>query len=390
MKNICIVGAGYVGLSLACLLSQKNTVKLLELNDEKIKLINNKISPIKDTEITDFLRNKKLNLVAGNNSSDLMKNADYIIIATPTNYDPVLNHFDVSTVETVIKDSLQVAPNAEIFIKSTLPVGFTIDAQKKFNSKKIHFSPEFLREGHALKDNLYPSRIIVGSFNKKVATEFALLLRDSSYREDTQVLIVNPTEAECIKLFANTYLALRISFFNELDTYACRNKLNTKDIINGVCLDPRIGDFYNNPSFGYGGYCLPKDTKQLMANFDKVPSCLIQAIVNSNRIRKDFIAEEILKLNPKKIGIYRLIMKSGSDNFRESAIQGIMKRLKAKGIEVIVYEPELKDDFFFNSLVERDLVKFKKECDLIVANRIDHHIHDVTYKVYTRDIFLNN
>ena len=318
-----------------------------------------------------------------------MQDAEFIIIATPTNYDPKLNHFDVSSVDAVIAEALEYAPQAEMIIKSTLPVGYTKEASDRFNTQKLHFSPEFLREGMALHDNLYPSRIIVGTAHPDVGQRFAALLQQAALKQDVPCLIIPPTEAESVKLFSNTYLALRISFFNELDTYACKKGLDSKAIIQGVCLDPRIGDFYNNPSFGYGGYCLPKDTKQLRANFEDVPSCLIGAIVESNSVRKDFIADSIIEMRPKRVGVFRLIMKSGSDNFRQSSIQGVMKRIKAKGIEVVVYEPLLKEDLFFNSRVERDLNKFKAECDVILANRAAPELEDVKDKVYTRDLFHN-
>ena len=389
MAKICVIGAGYVGMSLSVLLAVKNEVTVLEINSERVKLINERVSPITDKEISEYLAVKQLNLKATDNAADALKGAEFVIIATPTNYDPKLNYFDVSSVLSSIDSVLKFAPNAQIIVKSTLPVGFTEETSANLNLHNLHFSPEFLREGLALYDNLHPSRIIVGTHNEAVGHAFAELLKESSLEKDVPVLIIPPTEAESGKLFSNTYLALRVSFFNELDTYAAKKGLDPKSIIKGVCLDPRIGDFYNNPSFGYGGYCLPKDTKQLLANFEHVPNCLIKAIVEANSIRKDFIAEDILSKNPKTVGIYRLIMKSGSDNFRASSIQGVMKRIKAKGINVVVYEPLLKEDSFFNSKVERDLTAFKKECDLIITNRMQKELADVRDKIYTRDLFHN-
>ena len=389
MAKICVIGAGYVGMSLSVLLAVKNEVTVLEINSERVKLINERVSPITDKEISEYLAVKQLNLKATDNAADALKGAEFVIIATPTNYDPNLNYFDVSSVLSSIDSVLKFAPNAQIIVKSTLPVGFTEETSANLNLHNLHFSPEFLREGLALYDNLHPSRIIVGTHNEAVGHAFAELLKESSLEKDVPVLIIPPTEAESVKLFSNTYLALRVSFFNELDTYAAKKGLDPKSIIKGVCLDPRIGDFYNNPSFGYGGYCLPKDTKQLLANFEHVPNCLIKAIVEANSIRKDFIAEDILSKNPKTVGIYRLIMKSGSDNFRASSIQGVMKRIKAKGINVVVYEPLLKEDSFFNSKVERDLTAFKKECDLIITNRMQKELADVKDKIYTRDLFHN-
>lgn len=389
MAKICVIGAGYVGMSLSVLLAVKNEVTVLEINSERVKLINERVSPITDKEISEYLAVKQLNLKATDNAADALKDAEFVIIATPTNYDPNLNYFDVSSVLNSIDSVLKFAPNAQIIVKSTLPVGFTEETSANLNLHNLHFSPEFLREGLALYDNLHPSRIIVGTHNEAVGHAFAELLKESSLEKDVPVLIIPPTEAESVKLFSNTYLALRVSFFNELDTYAAKKGLDPKSIIKGVCLDPRIGDFYNNPSFGYGGYCLPKDTKQLLANFEHVPNCLIKAIVEANSIRKDFIAEDILSKNPKTVGIYRLIMKSGSDNFRASSIQGVMKRIKAKGINVVVYEPLLKEDSFFNSKVERDLTAFKKECDLIITNRMQKELADVRDKIYTRDLFHN-
>ncbi len=387
MAKICVVGAGYVGLSLAVLLARQNEVRLIEINPQKLALLRQKKSPITDPDIEEYLTHQDLNLTVDSDAQQLMADADFVIIATPTNYDPKLNHFDTGSVDAVIKEACEYAPQAQIVIKSTLPVGYTEEASARFNTKNLHFSPEFLREGMALHDNLYPSRIIVGTHNKEQGERFARLLQAAALKDDVHCLIIPPTEAESVKLFSNTYLALRISFFNELDTYACKKGLDTKAIIQGVCLDPRIGDFYNNPSFGYGGYCLPKDTKQLRANFEDVPSSLIGAIVESNSVRKDFIADSIIEKQPKKVGVYRLIMKSGSDNFRQSSIQGVMKRIKAKGIEVVVYEPLLKEDRFFNSRVERDLTKFKQECDVILTNRAAAELEDVKDKVYTRDLF---
>ncbi len=389
MTKICVAGAGYVGLSLAVLLAQRHEVRLVEINPAKVALLQQRKSPIVDKNIEDFLAHKELNLTVGSDAKALMQDAEFIIIATPTNYDPKLNHFDVSSVDAVITEALEYAPQAEMIIKSTLPVGYTKEASVRFNTQKLHFSPEFLREGMALHDNLYPSRIIVGTENPEAGQRFAALLQQAALKPDVPILIIPPTEAESVKLFSNTYLALRISFFNELDTYACKKGLDSKAIIQGVCLDPRIGDFYNNPSFGYGGYCLPKDTKQLRANFEDVPNCLIGAIVESNSVRKDFIADSIIDMRPKRVGVFRLIMKSGSDNFRQSSIQGVMKRIKAKGIEVVVYEPLLKEDLFFNSRVERDLNTFKAECDVILANRAAPELEDVKDKVYTRDLFHN-
>ena len=389
MTKICVAGAGYVGLSLAVLLAQRHEVRLVEINPAKVALLQQKKSPIVDKDIENFLAHKELNLTVGSDAKALMQDAEFIIIATPTNYDPKLNHFDVSSVDAVIAEALEYAPQSEMIIKSTLPVGYTKEASDRFNTQKLHFSPEFLREGMALHDNLYPSRIIVGTKHPDVGRRFAALLQQAALKQEVPSLIIPPTEAESVKLFSNTYLALRISFFNELDTYACKKGLDSKAIIQGVCLDPRIGDFYNNPSFGYGGYCLPKDTKQLRANFEDVPSSLIGAIVESNSVRKDFIADSIIDMRPKCVGVFRLIMKSGSDNFRQSSIQGVMKRIKAKGIEVVVYEPLLKEDLFFNSRVERDLNKFKAECDVILANRAAPELEDVKDKVYTRDLFHN-
>ena len=387
MAKICVIGAGYVGLSLAVLLAQNNAVRILEINKNRVSLINRRISPISDSEISLFLSQKKLDLQASDNIELSISNADFVIIATPTNYDPDKNTFDISSVLSSIENILKYAPQSEIIVKSTLPVGFTDQTSANFKISNLHFSPEFLREGKALYDNLHPSRIVVGTRNPDVGVKFAKLLQEASQEKETPILITNPREAECIKLFSNTYLALRVSFFNELDTFAKKNGLNTKSIIDGVCLDPRIGNYYNNPSFGYGGYCLPKDTKQLLANYENVPNCLIKAIVEANHIRKDFIAEDALKSHPRKVGIYRLIMKSGSDNFRSSSIQGVMRRLLAKGTDLVVYEPLLKEDQFLGARVEPDLDKFKADCDVILANRTSNDLQDVAEKVYTRDIF---
>ena len=386
--KITVIGAGYVGLSLSVLLSCKYSVIVYDIDNEKIKLLKKNISPIEDKYINDYLKKKSLRLTATSKKEIAYKNCDFFIVATPTDYDKKTNSFNTKAVEQVIRKIILKTKNPKIFIKSTIPLGFTLELRKKFKYNNIFYSPEFLREGYALYDNLNPSRIVVGD-KSSIASKFAkiLLAPLSNKKKKVKVVLVDPTEAEAIKLFSNTYLAMRISFFNELDSYCEKNSVNTRDVISGIGYDPRIGNFYNNPSFGYGGYCLPKDTQQLLKNYEKVPNNIIKAIVDANTTRKDFIAGQILELKPKNVGIYRLVMKEGSDNYRTSAIQGIIKRIKAKGIKVIIYEPTFKKRFFYNSQVINDLGRFKVESDLIVANRFSNSLSDVIHKVYTRDLF---
>lgn len=387
--KITVVGSGYVGMSLSVLLAQHNDVVVLDVDSSRVESVNNKHSTVADTEIKAFFAEKELSLSATLDKQAAYKGASFVVVATPTNYDPDTNSFDTTSVDSVVSDALELNADALVVIKSTIPVGHTKSLQEKHSTDRIIFSPEFLREGQALKDNLYPSRIIVGS-QLEAGKAFSDLLVEGAVKKDIETLFIRSTEAEAVKLFSNTYLAMRVSFFNELDSYALARGLDTESIINGVCLDERIGGGYNNPSFGYGGYCLPKDTKQLLANYGQVPQTLIQAIVTSNMTRKDFIADEILKLKPKTVGLYRLVMKEGSDNFRSSAIQGIMKRIKAKGIEVVVYEPELDSNEFFGSIVVEDLKQFQAMSDVIVTNRQSESLRNVSHKCFTRDLFGNN